>query len=640
MFIFYIYRSLKKQIQHILVFIFFGSYCLLNGQDEAKKWKAILKSSETDTIRIEAYNELAKIYAETDLPKARKYADSALFEISLAERQSKNLPPIYEKYKGMSYNTISHIDFQQGNFSDAIENCLKNIRIFEKFKDTVNTSRLYSSLSQILNSIGNNNDALFYIRKAVKMDEAYYYLHKDEEIVQADLIGSYINLTNSFLTLSMYDSTLFYCNKALALLDTSKKIMDLGLVYTNIGAANGNLENYPLAILYTQKALTIYKNLGLPELTSLSYSNLSEIYMLTNNFVKALEYANLSEDINKANLFNDNLLYNYSIKAKIYSALKDPQNEILYLKKHAALKDSLLQKNHAIQMEELKTQYETEKKETEIVKLSAENKIQDLQLNRFIIIIISTVVVLLLLIGLAFFLIKTIRERKKAYIKLQEKNIEIQKQGEQLSEQAKLISKYQSQMNPHFVFNALNSIQGTVLNDEKDKTIDRLQLLSQLMRQTLNNSESDSITLDAEINYLKTYVEFEKQKLGKDFKFEIELPEEYTDILIPPMMIQPFIENSIKHAGLQNVKDACITLKIMAEDNLLKIFIKDNGEGFEARNDAFLKKSHALKIIQSRLQLLFMTEKESSHIYFEIKSKPELERGTEIKFYLPLNYKY
>jgi len=195
-------------------------------------------------------------------------------------------------------------------------------------------------------------------------------------------------------------------------------------------------------------------------------------------------------------------------------------------------------------------------------------------------------------------------------------------------------------MKPHFVFNALNSIQGTVLNDEKDKTIDRLQVLSKLMRQTLNNSENDSITLEAEINYLKTYVEFEKQKLGKNLKFEIEYPEDYTDILIPPMMIQPFIENAIKHGGLQHLNDACISLKIIAEDDLLKIFIKDNGEGFDAKDTSFLKNSHALKIIQSRLQLLFMTEKESNNIFFEIKSKPLLERGTEIKFYLPLSYKY
>jgi sensor histidine kinase YesM len=631
---------LTSVIRHILFILFFVSFIGSKGQEGVDAWKSILRSSDVDTLRIEAYNQLAIIYSQTDLPIARKYADSALFEISLAEKQTTHLSSFYEKHKGMSYNTIAHIDYQQGKFRDAIENCLKNIRIFEKFKDTVNTSRLYGSLSQILSSIGNNKDALFYIRKAVKMDEDHYRLHKNQGEVQVDLIGSYINLTNTFLALSLYDSTLFYCNKALTLMDTSQKNMDLGLIYTNIGAAHGEQENYSLSILYTQKALEIYKSLGLPEYTSIAYSNLSELYMRTKDHKKALYYADLSEEINKANSFDDNLLNSYAIKAQIYSELNDPKNEILYLKKHAALKDSLLQQNHAIQMEELKTQYETEKKEIEIVKLSADNKIQELQLNRFVIIIISIVVVLLLLVGLAFFLIKNIRERKKAYIKLQEKNIEIQKQGEQLNEQSKLISKYQSQMNPHFVFNALNSIQGSILNDEKDKTIDRLQLLSQLMRQTLNNSESDHISLDTEINYLKTYVEFEKQKFSNGLKFEVFYPEDHEDILIPPMMIQPFIENAIKHAGLQNLKDACVTLKIAIEDNLLKITVKDNGRGFDTKDGSILKNSHALKIIQSRLQLLFMTEKESDNIRFEIRSKPELERGTEIKFYLPLNYKY
>ncbi len=603
-------------------------------------WRSVLRTSDIDTLRIDAYNQLAIIYSQTNHPIARKYADSALQEISEVEKQTKQLLPFYEKQRGMSYNTISHIDYQQGKFSDAIENCLKNIRIFEKFKDTVNTSKLYGSLSQILNSIGNNKDALFYIRKAVKMDEDYYRLHKGRDVVQADLIGSYINLTNTFLTLGLFDSTLFYCNKALVLMDTSKKNFDLGLVYTNIGAAYGEMANYPFSIRYTQKSLDIYKSLGLPEYISIAYSNLSELCMRTKDHKKALYYADLSEDINKENSFKDNLLNSYQIKAQIYSELNDPANELLYLKKHAALKDSLLEQNHAIQMEELKTQYETEKKENEIVKLSTDNKIQELQLEkdaatktRLLVILLSVVIVVLLLVWLAFFLSRTNK-------KLQEKNIEIQRQGEQLSEQSKLISKYQSQMNPHFVFNALNSIQGSVLNDNKDKTIDRLQLLSQLMRQTLNNSENDHITLDTEINYLKTYVEFEKQKFVNGLKFEVECPEDHENILVPPMMIQPFIENSIKHGGLQKINDACISLIISIENDLLRIVIIDNGQGFDAKDDSVMKNSHALKIIQSRLQLLFMTERESGNIKFEIKSKPILARGTEIKFYLPLNYKY
>ncbi len=612
----------------------------MQAQKNIDALKNVIQTSTIDTLRIEAYNQLAIAFVQTDLYTSKKYADSALLEISEAEKQSKKLSPIYEKYKGMAYNTISRIYYQQGKFNDAIQNCLKTIKIFEAFNDTINTSKLYGSLSQILNSIGNNKDALIYIKKALAIDEAYYHSHPQNKATIVDLVGTYINLTNTFLTLTLYDSCLYYSNKALSLIDTTVKSEDLGLVYTNIGAAYGNQQKYPLAIEYTQKALALYLELNLPENTSIAYSNLAELFLGLKDYNKALLYSNLSEEINRANAFGDNLLNNFGIKANIYGELGDSKNEILYLKKHAQLKDSLLEQNHAIQMEELKTQYETEKKEIEIVKLSADNKIQELRLNRFIIIIISTIVVVLLLIGLAFFLTKTIRERKKAYIKLQEKNIEIQKQGEQLSEQAKLISKYQSQMNPHFVFNALNSIQGSVLNDDKDKTIDRLQLLSQLMRQTLNNSENDHISLQAEIKYLQTYIEFEKQKFVNGLKFDIEYPEDYADILVPPMMIQPFIENAIKHAGLQDLKDACITLKISIKDDLLTVFIKDNGQGFDTKDGSVLKNSHALKIIQSRLQLLFITEKESNNIHFEIKSKPTLERGTEILFYLPLNYKY
>jgi LytS/YehU family sensor histidine kinase len=296
--------------------------------------------------------------------------------------------------------------------------------------------------------------------------------------------------------------------------------------------------------------------------------------------------------------------------------------------------------NHINQIEELKTQYETEKKENEIVKLNKDNRIQELQLekdaatkNRLMIIIAATILVLIIVGSMAGFLYKTVQEKKKAFVQLQI-------QSEELNRQSRLISKYQSQMNPHFVFNALNSIQGTVITDEKEKTIDRLQLLSQLMRQTLNNSENENISLDTEIKYLQTYIKFEKEKLNSALKFEVKYPEDHSDILIPPMMIQPFIENAIKHAGLKQINHPLIGLDIIVENGFLKVHIKDNGEGFDAKDSSVLKNSHAIKMIRSRLQLLFLTENNSSNLRFEIISKPVLERGTEVKFYLPLKYKY
>jgi two-component system, LytTR family, sensor kinase len=592
-----------------------------------------------DTTRIEAYNFLAQVYAQKDLTLSKKYIDTALTVIEKGVKTGKNAE-FWEKNKAMSYNILSHINYQQGNFKESIQYCLENVRIFEKYKDTRNVASLYGTIGVILKSIGNTDDALIYIRKNVGLDQKVFSDDPKNERARLDLVASYINLCATFLEAKLNDSCIYYSQRTLTLMDTSQLSEDLGLVYSNMGAAYGNSGNYKAAVNYTQKALQNYIATELPENISMAYSNLAELHLLLKNHSKALEYAGMSEKIGLQNGFMDNLIYLYDIKSRIYAELKDQKNENLYLRKHAQLKDSMQTINHTREVEELRTKYETEKKEAEIIRLNADNEIKALQLDadaatkqRLVIMVITALLVLLILAALSISLSRTIREKNKAYRQLQE-------QSEQLSSQARLIAKYQSQMNPHFVFNALNSIQGTVIAGDKEKTIDRLQLLSQLMRQTLNNSENEYISLDTEINYLRTYIEFEKQKLNTGLKFELSLPEEPEDILIPPMMIQPFIENSIKHAGLDKFSDACIRLDISIQNNLLKLVISDNGEGFDPKEGDVFKKSHAVSIIRSRLQLLFITEKESSDIQFSMVSKPELERGTQITFYLPLKYRY
>lgn len=261
--------------------------------------------------------------------------------------------------------------------------------------------------------------------------------------------------------------------------------------------------------------------------------------------------------------------------------------------------------------------------------------------NRLIIIIISIVVVAGLLGWLAVFLSRNIRERKEAYLKLQQKNTEIQVQGELLREQARLISKYQSQMNPHFIFNALNSIQGFVINDKKEKTIEQLQLFTSLMRQTLRNSDHEEITLDAEADYLKTYIRFEQSRFTEPLLFEVTIPENSGEILIPSMMVQPFIENAIKHAGLQAISNPSISVEMKVDGDFLKVTIKDNGAGFDATKPGIFEPTHAVSIAKTRLAIIFKANgKEFSDEHFKIISAPGSAAGTEVSFFLPLKYKY
>jgi LytS/YehU family sensor histidine kinase len=193
-------------------------------------------------------------------------------------------------------------------------------------------------------------------------------------------------------------------------------------------------------------------------------------------------------------------------------------------------------------------------------------------------------------------------------------------------------------MNPHFIFNALNNIQGFVVSDQKEKTVQQLQLFSDLMRQTLNNSENETISLDKEIAYLKLYVNFEKQRFKNPIDFIMEVPGEAEAILIPPMMIQPLIENAFKHAGLQNRENARIVLRVTEDDHLLHVEVSDNGKGIDT-SSGFIKASHAFSIIRSRIQLLFeAANREMKPDYFQVIS-PE-RSGTSIRFSLPLQYKF
>lgn len=608
----------------------------VKAQFDTDSLRRSIASTNSDSVKLRAYAYLAYSYTSINDDLSGKYSDTILMITSKPEYSKARF---YQLQRSFALDKKGAILYQKGKYDEALVFSKQALKINEKlnFKSRIATS--LGVIGGLLKAIG-NKEALSYYGQSVRMLEEVHALENDVRSKQA-LATGYHNLGATYAYFFYSDSAMFCFKKGLSLLDTTRPQLDVALVYSGIAQAYKMKENYRSAVLSETKALNIYTKLGSLDGVTTTYNGFSDIYLEAKDYRKAIEYSELAEKIARENELSEDLLYSYETRFLAYEKLGDVKNENIFLKKHAALKDSIARQNHEFQIQELKTQYETEKKEQAIEKLSKENEIKKLQNNRLIIIIVTVAVLAVLLIWLAVFLQRIIRERKQAYIKLQEKNVYIQKQGELLSEQTKLISKYQSQMNPHFIFNALNSIQGFVVNDEKQRTIDQLQLFSALMRQTLNNSNDEQISLDAEIKYLTTYVQFEQSRFKEPLKFEFELPKDSEDILVPPMMIQPFIENCIKHAGLHKIENATINLVITTEDKLLKVLVKDNGLGFDTSNEDVFKRSHAVSMIRSRLTILFKAAgMEFKSSYFDMRSKPQLEKGTEVIFYLPLNYKY
>ena len=200
----------------------------------------------------------------------------------------------------------------------------------------------------------------------------------------------------------------------------------------------------------------------------------------------------------------------------------------------------------------------------------------------------------------------------------------------------------QLQMNPHFIFNVLNGIKalGNAGNSkELNKTISQFSIL---LRSVLNNSRLEEISLKDEIETLKNYLDLEQKMNSKFFEYVIKTSLNNIDseeILIPPMLLQPFVENCIKHAFQPNKTDAKITLLFEVRNRFLHFTIEDNGIGFYQSKKEKKDSSHqsvALAVTKERIQHL---SKYNSFSIEEIKKESAI-KGTKVGFKIPLKTDY
>lgn len=202
------------------------------------------------------------------------------------------------------------------------------------------------------------------------------------------------------------------------------------------------------------------------------------------------------------------------------------------------------------------------------------------------------------------------------------------------------------QMNPHFIFNTLNSIQNYILEHNKTSAISYLNKFSRMMRQVLYNSDKAFVPLSDEISLLKNYIELERLRFGSTFDFTFHVGDDVEEdfIAIPPMLIQPHVENAILH-GLVNLKDRKGQLKIsfeMQSIETIRCIVQDNGIGREASEELKKKsrskhKSRGVVITQQRLQRINnFYSNELSVIFEDMKDDSGAAAGTRVVLIIPV----
>lgn len=231
---------------------------------------------------------------------------------------------------------------------------------------------------------------------------------------------------------------------------------------------------------------------------------------------------------------------------------------------------------------------------------------------------------------------------KRAHLKEKEKLLTTQKLME--LEQMAL----RAQMNPHFIFNCLNSMQQYIVNQDVKNANFYLSRFAGLVRQTLDNSSKIYIPVSEEIAYLKNYLELERLQLSGAFEFTITADQDIdqTKILVPNMVLQPYVENAIKHGMSQVSGEGIIAIffRLHEEARVLECIIKDNGPGIRYMNeikDSRSKKhiSHGMSITEKRIKTINQLNSDIKDIFVtveDIKTTDISAQGTMVTIRFPI----
>jgi LytS/YehU family sensor histidine kinase len=204
-----------------------------------------------------------------------------------------------------------------------------------------------------------------------------------------------------------------------------------------------------------------------------------------------------------------------------------------------------------------------------------------------------------------------------------------------------------SQMNPHFIFNSLNSIENYILKNERMLASEYLGKFSKLIRNILENSKAEKIPLQREIETLKLYIELERLRLSNKFEVYYNISNDVLEdnIIIPPMLMQPHVENAILHGirYLDERKGRLTISMIITHDECLEYTLQDNGIGRAKSSEMktynnYEHKSYGIDITKNRIDLF--NQKNNVNISYNIEDLYDIDNnsiGTKVTILIPLN---
>jgi tetratricopeptide (TPR) repeat protein len=582
---------------------------------------AQLSGQQTD--RIEALSTAGNAYS--DLGNNSKAIELHVFALKLAEEINDR------KLLAYTYNNLGADYMVTGDFSNAIKHFLASLSIKEEKLPNGETIGTLKSIASSLSNLGAAYDEMGNYDKALEFYMKCLGIHTETGNKKG--IGSILNnIGVVYEEKGDYSLALDYYHRALALRRETGDSVKVGVTLLNIGIVYLDMGDYSKALEYHFQSMKTADENSDPYRTANALNSIADIYLEKNQPDSAFPYIQkgltIARKIDAKKLMADSyrFLAKYYLQKNNYQKAAEAQQELL------AIKDSLFRMDMNEKVAEMQTRYETEKKQKEIELLKKDTEIKQLEIakQKDQKIIFSIVAGFLLLTGIFLF----------SRYRLRQNNLRIVLEKKNLETEQKLL---RIQMNPHFIFNSLNSVQGYISANNSFLAMTYLAKFAKLMRYILENSRKNMILLEDEINALTLNMELERIRFKENFDFKVVVDEKLdpSALFIPPMLIQPFIENAMKH-GLRNKSgNGMLEVNFKPAGKLIYCTVKDNGIGREAAEKLKKEKnpnhkSVGMEVTAERIEVLRQQYKEDISIIISDLTNPDgSAAGTEVKLRIP-----
>lgn len=538
--------------------------------------QVLAKQLDNDTLLIKSRLQKSHIL----IFKQEFIKADSLLTLNLSKESPRHLEGLTLYNKGI-------IQYYKQDFNKALELYLQAVEKIEESNKSEYLLPIYTNIAVIHSILKNYENAQTYFEKAL-------FLSEENESTRLQIL---VNLSNIYLEQKLYDKFIDIIFEAEKLAQKFNQKRTLSVIYNNLSNYYSNGKSidqhidYDLSIRYGKKSAVLKKELNILNSLNVTYNNIGHSYLKKNQYNLSIKYLDSALPNSKGVLKS----YIYNNLKESYEGLGEYKTAIEYADLNEHLKDSINDASQREKVTELTEQYESEKKQQEIHILDTKNELQALTISQQKYVLILLVIFVLLFIVLGYIAFKNYKTKQQLDTIL-------------------LKQKFRkTQLNPHFLFNALQSIQTFIHKNEKEKSSTYLTSYSKLIRVILENSDENFISVENDKLSLESYLKLQQLTHNNSFTYSVNVAstiDEDFDML-PTLITQPFVENAILH-GLKGISKGVITIKYYKKETVLYVSIVDNGTGFiETIEDSrSLHKSMSMEIIKEQLKSLNKSSKD------------------------------